>query len=188
MAMIVAALIAVAYVLFSATSKPEAHAEFTRFAKGGMARLAQMPDAPAQPTRALVDAEGAETNLQAYRGDVLVVNLWATWCAPCVEEMPTLGALQRNFEGRGVRVVAISVDTVGQQEEAKATLARLSENALPFLTDPTRGVLFDTRAAGMPVTILYDRQGNERARVTGGADWSSPEAAGLIEALLAEGQ
>lgn len=187
MAMIAAALIAVAYVLFSATSKPQTHGDFTRFAKGGVERLSEMPDPPPQTMRALVDAQGRQTTLQAYRGEVLVVNLWATWCAPCVEEMPTLGALQRQFEGRGLRVIAISVDNEGDREQAKTELARLTENTLPFLTDPTRGVLFDSRADGMPVTILYDRQGRERARLTGGADWASPEAAALIEALLAEG-
>ncbi len=185
--MIVAALLAVAYVLLSATSKPEARGQFTQFAKGGIARLEELPAPPPQTARAFTDAAGTETNLAAFRGEVVVVNVWATSCAPCMEEMPTLGALQRQFAGRGLRVVPISIDKVSDYDQAKRELARLTQNTLPFYTDASRGVLFDSHAAGLPVTILYDRQGRERARLTGGADWASPEAAALMEALLGEG-
>lgn len=149
-----------------------------------MQRLQIMEAAPPMPTRTLRDAAGAETNLQAFSGDVLVVNLWATWCAPCVEEMPTLGALERRFEGR-LRVIPISVDSEGERENAQRQLAELSGGSLPFLIDITRGVLFDAQAAGMPVTIIYDREGREVARLAGGADWDSPESVALLEAVLA---
>ena len=149
-----------------------------------MQRLQIMEAAPPMPTRALRDAAGAETNLQAFSGDVLVVNLWATWCAPCVEEMPTLGALERRFEGR-LRVIPISVDSEGERENAQRQLAELSGGSLPFLIDITRGVLFDAQAAGMPVTIIYNREGREVARLAGGADWDSPESVALLEAVLA---
>jgi thiol-disulfide isomerase/thioredoxin len=114
----------------------------------------------------------------------MVLNLWATWCAPCVEEMPTLGALQRRYGAR-VNVIPISVDGEGQREKAQAELARLSDNSLPFLIDITRGVLFDVGAPGMPVTIIYDREGREVARLAGGADWAGDEAIALIDAVLA---
>ncbi|MBN8606011.1 MAG: TlpA family protein disulfide reductase [Caulobacterales bacterium] len=175
---------AVLYVLFAAASKPEQTAGLMRFAQGEMQRLQTMEVAPPMPTRTLRDATGAETNLQAFSGDVLVVNLWATWCAPCVEEMPTLGALQRRFEGR-LRVIPISVDSEGERENAQRLLAELSGGSLPFLIDITRGVLFDAQAAGMPVTIIYDREGREVARLAGGADWDSPESVALLEAVLA---
>lgn len=175
---------AVLYVLFAAASKPEQTAGLMRFAHGEMQRLQVMEAAPPMPTRMLRDAAGAEANLQGFAGDVLVVNLWATWCAPCVEEMPTLGALQRRFEGR-LRVIPISVDSEGERENARRQLAQLSGGSLPFLIDITRGVLFDAQAAGMPVTIIYDREGREVARLAGGADWDSPEAVVLLEAVLA---
>lgn len=149
-----------------------------------MARLVVLEAAPSQPTRALQDATGADTNLQAFAGEVVLVNLWATWCAPCVEEMPTLGALQRRMGDR-LRVVAISVDSQGELANAQARLAELSDNSLPFYSDMTRGVLFDVQAPGMPVTILYDRQGREVARLSGGADWASDDAVALIEAAIA---
>lgn len=138
------------------------------------------------PTRVLRDGGGAETTLAAVtRGQVAVVNLWATWCAPCMREMPTLGALQRRFAGR-LLVIPVSADDDARIERAKRDLAQLSENSLPFLVDSTRGVIFDLKAPGLPVTVLYNRQGVEIARVIGEANWDSEEAAALLEAALAE--
>ncbi len=152
---------------------------------GEMARLYVEDAPPPMPARALRDAAGNETTLAAYRGQVVVLNLWATWCAPCMEEMPSLAVLQRNFEGR-IAVVPISVDSEGERDKAISELRRLSGGSLPFLQDMTRGVLFDVQAAGMPVTIIYNRQGQEIARLAGGANWGSEDASRLIEAVLAE--
>src|SRR5262245_13813479 len=102
--------VAVLYVLFAAASKPEAAAGLRRFATGEMERLVVLEAPPALPGRPIRDANGGETSLAAFTGDVLVVNFWATWCAPCMEEMPTLGALQRRFQGR-LRVIPVSVDS-----------------------------------------------------------------------------
>lgn len=184
MLMLAAGVIALLYVLFAASSKPEANLGLMQYAQGDMRRLQIMEAPPPMPTRSLTDAQGAETNLQAYEGEVIVLNLWATWCAPCVEEMPTLGALQRHFGDR-LKVIPISVDSEADRANAVRQLGELSDNSLPFLMDMTRGVLFDAQAAGMPVTIIYDRDGQERARLAGGADWASPEAIALLEAVLA---
>lgn len=183
-AMIAAGTLAVLYVLFAASSKPDTATGVSRFATGEMTRLVVMEAPPALPARTLQDASGADTNLAAFRGEVLVVNLWATWCAPCMEEMPTLGALQRRFEGR-LRVIPVSADSEADREKARTELARLTQNSLPFLIDISRGVLFDAQAPGMPVTIVYDRNGNEIARLAGGADWDSPESVAFLEAVLA---
>lgn len=183
--MICAGAVAVVYVLFAAASKPETTAGLQRYAMGEMRALAVMAEPPPMPTRALRDAAGAEARLADFVGEVLVVNLWATWCAPCVEEMPTLAGLQRRFEGR-LRVIPISVDSEADLARAQSMLAELSGGALPFYSDITRGVLFDLRAAGMPVTVIYDAQGVEVARLTGGADWNGEEAAALMEAVLGE--
>lgn len=178
-------MLAVLYVLFAAASKPERTSGLMRFARGDMAALTVLEAPPPMPTRALRDAAGGETTLAAYRGEeVLVVNLWATWCAPCMEEMPTLGELQRRYEGR-VRVIPISVDGEADRARAQRELTRLSGGSLPFLIDISRGVLFDTQAAGMPMTIIYDREGRELARLGGGADWVSDEAVALFDAVLA---
>ncbi len=185
LAMLAAGTLAVLYVVFAASTKPEPSTGLARFATGEMRQLAVLQAPPAMPARSIRDALGAETTLGAIAGgDVMVLNLWATWCAPCMQEMPTLAELQRRYEGR-IRVIPVSVDSEGQRERAQRELARLSDGALPFLIDITRGVLFDVQAAGMPVTIIYDRQGREVARLAGGADWSSDEAAALIDAVLA---
>jgi thiol-disulfide isomerase/thioredoxin len=184
MALLAAGAGALLYVLFVASSKPEESADVSRFATGEMARLVAMDAPPPMPTRSLRDASNAETTLAAYQGEVIVLNLWATWCAPCVEEMPTLGAVQRRFGDR-LRVVTVSVDAEGQRARAQEQLAELSGGSLPFLLDITRGILFDVQAPGMPVTIIYDREGQELARLAGGADWDSPEAVAMLEAAVA---
>lgn len=184
MALLAAGAGALLYVLFAASSKPEESAGVGRFATGEMTRLVAMDAPPPLPTRGLRDANNAETTLAAYQGEVIVLNLWATWCAPCVEEMPTLGAVQRRFGDR-LRVVTVSVDAEGQRARAQEQLAELSGGSLPFLLDITRGILFDVQAPGMPVTIIYDREGREIARLAGGADWDSPEAVAMLEAAVA---
>jgi thiol-disulfide isomerase/thioredoxin len=184
LAMVAAGAIAVLYVLFAAASKPETASGLSRFATGEMTRLTVMEAPPPLPTRTLQDAAGADVTLAELRGQVMVVNLWATWCAPCVEEMPTLGALQRRFGDR-IRVVAISADSEADRQKARTQLAQLTDNTLPFYIDISRGVLFDAQAPGMPVTIIYDRSGAEVARLAGGADWGGDDAAGVIEAVLA---
>jgi thiol-disulfide isomerase/thioredoxin len=184
MALLAAGAGALLYVLFVASSKPVESADVSRFATGEMARLVAMDAPPPMPTRSLRDANNAETTLAAYQGEVIVLNLWATWCAPCVEEMPTLGAVQRRFGDR-LRVVTVSVDAEGQRARAQEQLAELSGGSLSFLLDITRGILFDVQAPGMPVTIIYDREGREVARLAGGADWDSPEAVAMLEAAVA---
>lgn len=180
-----AGAIALVYVLFAASSKPETQSGLRRFAEGEMARLYVMEAPPPMPTRTLRDVAGNETTLAAYQGEVMVLNLWATWCPPCMEEMPSLAQLQYNFEGR-IRVIPVSVDSEGDREKAISELRRLSGGSLPFLQDMTRGVLFDAQAAGMPVTIIYDARGQEVARLAGGADWGGEDASRLIEAVLTE--
>lgn len=186
--MLAAGAAALVYVLFAASSKPEPTGGLMVYAQGALARLAVLEAPPPMPTRALRDGTGAETTLPVLAGgQVAVVNLWATWCTPCMTEMPTLGALQRRFAGR-LRVIPVSADDDAKAELAQRELARLSENSLPFVMDSTRGVLFDAQAPGLPVTIIYNKQGQEVARLAGGADWSSDEAAALMEAVLAEEQ
>jgi thiol-disulfide isomerase/thioredoxin len=142
---------------------------------------------PPMPVRPIRGPDGAETTLAAVaNGQPTVLNIWATWCAPCIEEMPTLGALQRHFAGR-LRVIAVSVDSEGDLDRARAALADLSQGALPLYADITRGIVWDVDARGMPVTIIYDRDGLEIARLVGGADWASDDAIALVEATLAEG-
>lgn len=167
---------------------PQSSAEssLSRFAVGAMDKL-QTP-ATLTPATDYVfrDATGAEVDFNAFKGKVAVVNLWAMWCAPCREEMPTLAALAAAYAGNDQVVVApISVDLPDKVADARAFIG---DNApLPFYSDPKFRLPFEFAGKGaMPQTILLDRQGRVRAHLTGGADWSGPEAKALIDALLAE--
>ena len=182
--LLAAGAIAVLYVLFAASSKPVAPPEgLARFATGAMHSLVVRADAPPMPTRLIHDGAGDSTTLTAMKGDLVIVNLWATWCAPCMEEMPTLGALQRRYDPARVHIVAVNLDDDGDRDKAKQELTKLSQGALALYTDSSRGVLFDIDTDGMPVTIFY-KNGREIARLAGGADWASPEASALVDAAL----
>ncbi len=172
------------YLLFSASSKPDPQGG-NALARGEMSALQVLEAAPPLPTQVLTTADGGETTLAAYEGEVILVNLWATWCAPCMTEMPTLAELQRRFEGR-MQVVPVNLDATADAAKAQAELARMSEGALPFLTDPSRKIMWEAQSRGMPTTILYGRDGVEIARLTGEADWASDDAVALIESALAE--
>ena len=107
----------------------------------------------------------------------MVLNLWATWCAPCMEEMPTLARLQRRFEGR-IRVVPISVDSEGDREKAQRELARLSRQLAAVLhRHDARRPVRRPSAPACRSRSSTTAQGREVARLAGGADWSSDEAA-----------
>lgn len=145
------------------------------------------PITPLEPPPAtLVDPTGATVGLDAFRGRVAVVNLWAMWCAPCREEMPTLAALQRAYDPADLIVVAVNVD--GDPAAETGARAFLADHApLAFYREPTFRLPFLLPGAGaMPQTVLLDRQGRIRAWKTGAADWSGPEARAAVDALLAE--
>lgn len=145
------------------------------------------PDAPIDPPQVrILDPSGREIGLDAFRGKVVVVNLWAMWCAPCREEMPTLATLQAAYDPVEVIVVAINVDgDPAQEKPARAFLAQ--HPPLAFYSEPSFRLPFLLPGAGgMPQTVLLDSQGQIRAWKTGAADWSSPEARRLVEALRRE--
>ncbi|RZJ06145.1 MAG: TlpA family protein disulfide reductase [Brevundimonas sp.] len=155
-------------------------------ATGTMQKLVTPPEAEPAPDYAFVSPDGSPARLADFRGKVVVVNVWAMWCVPCRTEMPTLAALAKAYQGRDVAVVTVNVDN----EAANIADAGpfLQANApLPFYRDPKFQLPFELPGkGGMPQTVLLDRQGRIRAHLTGGADWSSPEARAVIDALLAE--
>jgi thiol-disulfide isomerase/thioredoxin len=158
-----------------------------RFATGGLASLQTPAAVPAAPDYVFKTADGADTTFAAFRGRVVLVNLWAMWCAPCRTEMPTLAALARDYEGRALTVVPINVDVEPDAlADAKSFIG--VHEPLPLYNDPRFQLPFEFPGKGkMPQTILLDRQGRIRATFAGEADWNSPEAHALIDAVLAEG-
>lgn len=176
---------AVLYVMTEASFKP-AEADLTEFRRASLHRL-QVADQPRPaPSVSVADGSGRRVALAVPDARLTLVNLWATWCAPCRIEMPTLAAAERAYGARGLRVVAVSLDRPQEQPAARTFMA--AQAPLIFYADPTMALFnaLTPRPAGLPVTLILDAQGRERARVVGDANWTSPEARGLIESLLAE--
>lgn len=154
-----------------------------RGALGGL----DLPEPAPAPDIPFIDGEGRETRIADFAGRVVVLNLWATWCAPCRLEMPTLAALARGLADRpDAAVVPVSVD-VGEAATAAAR-AFIAENApLPYYAEPRFRLPFAFGAGGkMPQTLLIDRQSRVRAIKIGEADWSGEAARALVQALLDE--
>lgn len=166
--------------------KGQGKSDLSRFAVGELSALV-VPDRPTPaPDYAFKARDGADARLADFHGQVVVVNVWAMWCAPCLIEMPTLAALATTYEGKGAIVVPINVDATPDQIAAAEVF--IDEHPpLPLYTDPKFQLPFELPGKGaMPQTVLLDRQGRIRASFSGGADWNSPEAHALIDTLLAE--
>jgi thiol-disulfide isomerase/thioredoxin len=135
------------------------------------------------PEVKFLDAAGKERTLADWRGKVVLLNLWATWCLPCRKEMPALDRLQREMGSDKFQVVAVSVDRTGLAG-AKKFLADTGAETLALYADPTARMATTLRAAGLPATLLLDRQGRELGRFLGPAEWDGEDAKRLIGAAL----
>jgi thiol-disulfide isomerase/thioredoxin len=135
------------------------------------------------PTLAFADAQGQPKTLADWKGRVVLLNLWATWCAPCREEMPDLSNLQRALGSKDFEVVALSVDRKGA-EASSAFLKEVKADNLSTFVEPEGNSLQVLQALGLPATLLINRNGEEVARLLGPAEWSSNEAQALIKAVI----
>ena len=126
---------------------------------------------------------GQQMILSDFQGSVVLLNFWATWCAPCREEMPGLNTLQKSLGGRNFEVVAVSLDRAGEPK-AKAWLDDHGITSLRVYTDPSGKIGRDFKIPGMPTTILIDKEGNEVGRYMGATNWHSFEAMELINHFI----
>ena len=147
-------------------------ANFTLYEQAKPTLEVEFLDAAEQP-RSFVD----------FQGKVVLVNFWATWCAPCIREMPALARLEAELGGDDFRVVAISIDRKGMPAVNRFYKKHKIEGLEPFV-DTKNAVLRKLRVLGLPTTVLIDRRGNEIGRLVGGAEWDSPEAIRLIRHFI----
>jgi len=130
------------------------------------------------PGTTFQDPQGRPTTMAAFRGRPVLVNLWATWCGPCIVEMPSLDALARR-EGDNLQVLALSQDMDGREAVTRFFAARNFTELEAYL-DARLDFMAALRIDTLPTTILYDAQGREVWRMTGMAEWNDERAARLI--------
>lgn len=133
------------------------------------------------------DGEERPTSLAAFRGRFVLLNVWATWCAPCVEEMPTLDRLQAMLGGPEFEVVALSIDR-GGLSVVREFFERLGIKHLRPYLDPSGDVLSSLAVAGVPLTLLIDREGREIGRKAGSAAWDDQRMVDLLRSRMAADQ
>ncbi len=151
---------------------------------GAMAAFVAKRPPQALPEITFITGDGEIKSLADWRGRVMLLNIWATWCVPCREEMPQLDQLQADLGGENFEVVAVNIDK-GGGDKAKTFLEETGAAHLARYTDPSGKLFRKVRAVGMPSTLLIDRDGNEIGRLVGPADWGSAQAKRLIEAAIA---
>jgi DsbE subfamily thiol:disulfide oxidoreductase len=144
-------------------------------------KLEEIKDRPIAPDFALVNPAGKKVSLKDYRGKVVFLNFWASWCDPCRGEMPAMDKLYREFKGKGFEIFAVNVKD--KRDDAVRFLKDL-KISYPVALDPEGEVGLLYGAWAMPSTYLIDRNGIVLARMWGPADWYSPRARNLIKALV----
>ena len=135
------------------------------------------------PELAFLDESGEQATIRDFEGDVVVLNLWATWCAPCRREMPSLDRLQAELAEDGLTVVALSLDR-GDVARVREFYEELEIANLAIYRDPEGRAGRELGAPGLPTTIVIDRAGQEVGRVLGPAEWDSDEAIALLRPIL----
>ena len=138
----------------------------------------------ALPDAAFVTPDGESHYLSAFKGRGMVVNMWATWCAPCVAEMPSLDMLSKALAPHDIAVLPLSSDR-GGADTVRAWYQAHGITALPVLLDPKGEMARAFNARGIPTTVIIDKAGRVVARMEGAADWAAPGAQALIVKLTA---
>src|SRR4051812_16210717 len=133
------------------------------------------------PALALKGLDGGAYDLAAYRGKVVLINFWATWCEPCRQEMPSIERLTQKLAGKPFVVLAVNLD---EPESRIRQFLKLTPLALPILLDPNKVVAREWGVRMLPATFIVDRDGRIRYRLVGDLDWSSETVVGVISQLM----
>ncbi len=174
-------LLAVLYTAFLIGANP-GFADVAALREGDMKKLALHEAPVAIPEVVLLDAEDGEHSLAEYRGKWVVLNFWATWCAPCRREMPSLERLQAAMPELAVVPVATGRNAV---EGIRRFFDEAGVKALPILRDPQSELARGMGVMGLPVTVILNPEGQEVARLIGDAEWDSDSAKAVLGALVA---
>lgn len=150
-----------------------------------------LPDGTRAPTLELPRIDGGTASLAALRGRPVIVNIWATWCPPCVQEMPALQRVYERYRGRGLEIVAVAVDDRpgtrqpdGRIEGLVSRFVREYGLTFPVAVDPTGGTEHSFGTEYLPTTVLIDRAGRIRATEIGGRAWDEGTYLEMIESLM----
>lgn len=169
----------------SCSAAVKSAAAMAPLARGEVAAVEVFKRPKPAPDLVFTGPDGKPATLASLKGRTVLVNLWATWCAPCLKEMPSLDTLQKDMGGSDFAVVAINIDT-RNLDRPKSWLAENKVTNLAYYSDPqasTFQVLRATRKVeGMPVSLIVDREGCELGIIQGPADWASADAKALLSA------
>ncbi len=158
-------------------------------ARGEVAAVTVADEGRRVPALAFRDAAGSEKTLADWKGRLVLLNLWATWCVPCRKEMPSLAALEQKLGGPNFEVVAVNIDT-RDTDKPKAWLEDAGIHGLTYYADPSAHVFQELKAVGwalgMPTSVIVDGSGCEVAAIAGPADWASDDALALLRAAMAK--
>jgi len=152
---------------------------------GQMKKFTLHPKPRPAPEAAFKTKAGETTTLAAFKGRVLLVNYWATWCSPCVAEMPSLDRLEDNLGGDDFAVLPIASDRAGLRV-VEPFYEKAGLKKLPIYLDQDMKFTRSSGVRGLPTTLLIDREGRELGRLEGDAAWDSKDAEALIRHLIAE--
>jgi thiol-disulfide isomerase/thioredoxin len=164
----------------TAVRQPAPATGSTGSASGNQLELSVFDQPHALPEVRFQDDQGRDLTLGDFRGRVVVLNVWATWCVPCRKEMPTLDRLQARLGGKDFLVVALSIDRKGV-EAVRGFYQEVGVENLAIYVDPSGKGSHALAIPGVPTTLLIDREGPEVARKMGEAEWDSPEMVSLVE-------
>ncbi|MCF6274570.1 MAG: TlpA family protein disulfide reductase [Robiginitomaculum sp.] len=179
--MLFIALLACIFVIVQSCSL-EKRPNLQKFAKGGLKKLQVLETPPAQPIMTFKTADGQDISLSDFHGQTVLLNISATWCVPCVAEIPSLDELQAQRGNADFTVVTISMDR--HIDDAKVFFKKANISTLNLYIDPTYSISSKVGVQAIPISIFYDQNGQEIVRIPGEVDWQSAETTALLDAIL----